>query len=401
VEHAISADNRLLELERATSTHTDYIDALTGLRGLAACWVLLFHLWMAAGPRKIHVYLFDQKIDLTPLFSGGWIGVDIFFVLSGFLLAIPYLRWHFFDKSPVSLPRYFQRRLLRVLPAYYAQILVLLGINLLFSGRELPDTGSLISHGLMIHNLWFEYNGDINRVYWTLPIEFGFYLLLPLLMLWATTPRKLLGLFVISTLISISYRYGAFQWAAEGTTAQKQWILNQLPGRLNQFVSGMVAAYVYLRLTRLPNNRFNQWLSRLGFIIGTGGILYLLYFFTGGMHRHFWQGHWSLFVWYSAAGAVISLLVLGLTLNHGWISRLFGNPLMLFLGLVSYSLYLWHYPIIEGLAHTPWIKSIDGYRLPWLGLIGMSASILAAALSYYLVERPFLLVRKNRNRGIP
>ena len=351
---------------------------------------------MAAGPKKIYFHLFDMRMDLTPLFSGGWVGVDIFFVLSGFLLSIPFLRWHFFQQSPVALPRYFQRRLLRVLPAYYAQIILLLGISLLFSSKALPETGSLLSHGLMIHNFWFAYNGDINRVYWTLPIEFGFYLLLPLLMLWATTPKKLLILFVLSTVIAISYRYGVFQWVADSSTAKKQWILNQLPGRLNQFLSGMLAAYVYLLYRNGKQQPLQQWLSRAGFFLGLAGIIYLLYFFSGGMHKHFWQGHWSLFVWYGAAGLAIALLVLSLALNHGWISKLFSNPLMLFLGLISYSLYLWHYPMVEWLAHTPWIKSLDGYPLPTLALAGFSSSIVLAALSYYLVERPFLLVRKKR-----
>ena len=86
---SINLNEKLKELERATSGHVEYIDALTGLRGLAACWVLLFHLWQAAKPRKIIVELFGEELNLTLLFSGGWIGVDIF--LSYLVFCLPFL----------------------------------------------------------------------------------------------------------------------------------------------------------------------------------------------------------------------------------------------------------------------------------------------------------------------
>ncbi len=388
-------NDKLKELERATSTHVEYIDALTGLRGLAACWVLLFHLWMAAKPRKMMVELLGEEFDLTILFSGGWIGVDIFFVLSGFLLAIPFLKQRLLGQKAVDIPRYFRRRLYRVLPAYYVQLVLLILVAIIFTRDHLPGFWNLLSHALMIHNLRFEFNEEINRVYWTLPVEFGFYLLLPLLMFWIRTPKQLLWLLILSIIVSVSYRYLSFHWISDASVPRKQWLLNQLPGRLSQFVSGIYFAWLYLYLSRRLKGKNQQWFSRLAFTLGLFGIIGALYFFTGGRHKLFWQGHWSLFTWYSFSGLAIALLVLGLSLNRGLISRLFNNPAMLFLGLISYSLYLWHYPLVEGLAHSDFIRSINGYRLPQLMLVSLPLVLVVSSLSYYFVERPFLLIRKG------
>ncbi len=91
----------------------------------------------------------------------------------------------------------------------------------------------------------------------------------------------------------------------------------------------------------------------------------------------------------------MALTILSLALNRGLIRRLFNNRLMLFLGLISYSLYLWHYPIVSWFSHSELVHFIEGYRLPYLVLFVVPVIVVISAASYYFVERPFLLIRKN------
>jgi len=78
---------------RLFAEQNDHLRALTGLRGWAALWVCLYHAWTFAKYPPIELPFAGQAIDLTPLISIGFAGVSIFFVLSGFLLALPYAEW--------------------------------------------------------------------------------------------------------------------------------------------------------------------------------------------------------------------------------------------------------------------------------------------------------------------
>ncbi|MGB5148060.1 MAG: acyltransferase family protein, partial [Porticoccaceae bacterium] len=99
-----------------SSTQGGEIAALTGLRGFAALWVLMFHTWGAAGPRRMEFGIGSWTLDFTPFFSIGWAGVQVFFVLSGFLLAQPYARWSRGAAARPGVGPYLARRCARVLP---------------------------------------------------------------------------------------------------------------------------------------------------------------------------------------------------------------------------------------------------------------------------------------------
>src|SRR5512146_2204913 len=98
--------------------------ALTGLRGFAALWVVLYHVWVDAVPRAMTI----GPLDLTPAFSCGWAGVDIFFTLSAFLLSLPFASWQLGAMPRPALATFWLRRVLRIFPAYYAQLAVLLAL---------------------------------------------------------------------------------------------------------------------------------------------------------------------------------------------------------------------------------------------------------------------------------
>ncbi|RLD03421.1 MAG: hypothetical protein DRI65_12910, partial [Chloroflexota bacterium] len=157
-----------------------YIAALTGLRGIAAFLVFLFH-YGALHP--------GIRLDLwLPLIGGalqfplgyGMMGVDLFFVMSGFLLTLPFARSALTGEPRPPLLRYFKRRFLRVFPAYYAQLFLILSIGAWFvTWRPLPDY-AVLAHLAMFLNLGWHQVTPLVGVWWSLPVEMGFYLLLPL-----------------------------------------------------------------------------------------------------------------------------------------------------------------------------------------------------------------------------
>jgi peptidoglycan/LPS O-acetylase OafA/YrhL len=103
-----------------------YTDGLIGLRGFAAFWVLIYHVWVTSTPRRLSIEIGSGSINFPPFFSCGWAGVDIFYTLFGFHLTLPFARAAIENIENPGLWHYFRRRILRIFPAYYAQLGILL-----------------------------------------------------------------------------------------------------------------------------------------------------------------------------------------------------------------------------------------------------------------------------------
>jgi peptidoglycan/LPS O-acetylase OafA/YrhL len=110
----------------------------------------------------------------------------------------------------------------------------------------------------------------------------------------------------------------------------------------------------------------------------------------------YWGGHWSLFVWHSMFGFSVALLVLVAALGSRVTDLLLANRGAMYLGLISYSLYLWHFPVVKWLhqaklpvvlADSPLLNGLLWAAIPVL---------LVSSLSYWWVERPFLRIRHSR-----
>ena len=365
--------------------HVFYQEGLTGLRALAACWVMLYHVNAFAGPRVLSIEPMGVRIDLHPLMTVGWLGVTIFFVLSGFLLSM-----HLLDslerRDEGTLKRYFLARIRRVIPAYWAQIAILVVVAVV-TARALPAWIEYVpQHLFMLHNLSEKASYAINPVYWTLPIEFAFYFLLPFIGIrlaardtWPT--RKLYIalalLYLVSVAISVAYRVAVFPLG----DANIAWISNQLPGTIDQFMLGTVLAAA-LRRAHREGRSLSPLASNALTVTGFAGTVALIYYLDAN-HQTFWTGHHAVYWWYSANAFFAGVLVLGVA-SGGALSRiLFANPLAVAIGTISYSLYLWHYPVLE------WLRDIQvGYAMFFA--VAIPAALAVSALSYWLFERPFL-----------
>jgi len=155
--------------------------ALTAARGVAALWVFVYHVWLSIGPQRLLVPFAGTTLDLTPLASAGWARVDVFYVLSGFLL------WGVFDDyasrrtDAIRVARFTERRALRILPPFYAQVVLLAVLGLATTWVEPPSWTTLALHATLTHGLSYEHFQAVNNVWWTLSIEAQFYVAPPLL----------------------------------------------------------------------------------------------------------------------------------------------------------------------------------------------------------------------------
>ena len=386
------------EIDEHAKGHAFYQEGLTGLRALAAGWVLLFHVNVVAVPRIISVHPFGVRIDLHPLLTVGWIGVTIFFVLSGFLLTT-----HLLDalsrEGNRALPRYYVARVKRIVPAFWGQIAILFAIAYAVEGAAPYWTRYIPLHLVMLHNTSVEASSAINPVYWTLPIEFLFYVVLPLvavrLVRWdpirtAYRWKALVLIYAASVALSVAYRYAVFPVGGENPA----WISNQLPGTIDQFMIGTVLAtgWRWWRADHEPGPgvaRLSTALATVGFM----GIIAMIYYLDS-IYDVFWSGkHPAVYVWYSVHAAFVGMLVLGVAMGGPLTRSVFANRAALLVGTISYSLYLWHFPVIL------WVEKIGKMGYATFFLVSIVACLAVSAISYLLLERPFLKMSRRSARA--
>jgi peptidoglycan/LPS O-acetylase OafA/YrhL len=367
--------------------------ALTGIRGWAAAWVMLFHFWWLSGKPPLDVPGTLGQISFSGFFTVGWIGVDIFFTLSAFLLTLPFAAWQLGIAPKPNLGHYFKRRVLRIFPAYYTQLALLLALAMLFDiGRRL-NLHEFVAHLF----LWLLVGADpvlpLNGVWFTLPIEFSFYLLLPALA-YLLGPRRRWLLLIGAIALTWSYRWLILQWTDQLRLAWQVNTIQQLPGRLDQFVIGMLAAYAYVRacaIDRRPSARSLNGLLIVG-VFGLIGMACLIALRTDW----YWGGGPLLIVWHTCASAFLALILFACAAGASGARRIFASRLLRYLGEISFGVYLWHVPVLQWLEPV-WqqpqsVLSRFGLTL----LVAVPATILVAHLSYVMIERPALRIGRRR-----
>lgn len=374
-----------------------HFPVLTGIRGWAALWVFLYHAWVMAGPRLIKLPLGSVELDLTPFFSIGWAGVPVFFVLSGFLLGLPFAEWQAGMRERPELGRYLFRRIMRVFPAYYVQVLALLIIAYAVHGQVLignwPDA---IRHSMMLFVPPPVGMTPVNPVWWTLPVEFSFYLALPVLA-YLLRPGYWWRLLAVCVAAMCLWRYGVVLWMADRPVPEKLVAAYQLPGSLDTFGLGMLAALIYVNRARIPGWVLPRNAATRMALLGMTLAVAAIYWMHAG-YREYWSDNLIFFVWTPLFGLAIVSIILSAMQGCRLVRVLFGNRYLVFAGVISYSLYLWHFIVLSWVLETGVCGDAAGYCLP--RLLGMVAPVVVviAALSYVFVERPWI---QWRRRGGP
>lgn len=336
-----------------------YRSDIDGLRGLAIAGVLIYH----ANPG---------------LLPGGFLGVDIFFVISGFLvggLVLDSLR-----RKEFSFQHFYLRRARRLLPALFLVLIVTAVAALLFLPPDRLEafSNSLIFATLGLSNMYFlfqdSYWSDASETVpllhtWSLGVEEQFYLLFPVIAVFAHRFFSLRLLAIFSSLALSSFLLSlivASKWPALA--------FYSFPTRAWELIVGVVLAL----LVRRPGAYPTAVLSSILVLTGLGMIA-MSYFYLGP------------FV--TSPGVFSTVPVLGAALvifgglNQNSVSKVLNFRPLVGLGLISYSLYLWHFPILA----IP--RAIVGDLTPALALLAIFSSVAASILSFLFVERPF---RRNQ-----
>ncbi|HEY2496338.1 MAG TPA: acyltransferase family protein [Candidatus Angelobacter sp.] len=366
---------KLQASEVSAAAHLEYRPDVDGLRAIAVLAVIVFH----AAPR---------------LLPGGFVGVDVFFVISGFLISGIILRA--LSRESFSLFGFYARRIKRIFPALIVMLasVWVLGRAVLLTD-EFQTLGKHVASGAgFIFNLTLywdtkAYFGAITSPLihlWSLGVEEQFYLFWPLFLL---TTWKLLKLqlwaIIAAAVISFVLNVGAisshplasfylpwnrlWELALGGILAHTQL---REDSRLDSVAGGLTARWSLLKRLVHPHVR--------GFI----GLVLILASFAIINETRAFPGWWAL---RPCVGAFL-LISAG---PQGWVNRyILSRPTMVFIGLISYPLYLWHWPLLS-LAHTADWRDFT----PMVKIGAVAVAFVLATLTYKHVERPMRTSQKN------
>ncbi len=351
-----------------------YRPDIDGLRALAVVAVVLFH-------------------ANIPGFSGGFVGVDIFFVISGFLITSILVRE--MERRTFSLLTFFERRVRRIVPALFFMVLATLVVGyfvLLFpiDYRELGQ--SALAQSIFLANFFFVREGgyfsplaeNIPLLHtWTLAVEEQFYIVFPifLFLIWRFCNTYLLPILVVcmsasfalsiyllnvSPQESFSLPFFPDIWG-NATNAKVAFYL--LPSRAWEFVIGGLIAVTHVAIHK-------KYHATVLSVLGLGAIMYSILFYDKS----------TVFPGIAALLPVLGsvALIIAHTKQKTFIGQFLSFPLFVGIGLISYSLYLWHWPI---LVLTRQYLDIELSSQLTALLIAISFGV--AYLSYCFIETPF------------
>ncbi|MDG2442630.1 MAG: acyltransferase [Luminiphilus sp.] len=369
---------------------TNFNPFLHSLRGCAALAVLLFH-WEqhfpATGQWIQQFFPADTVLDPTTYIGFGWMGVPLFFILSGWLLGAQVIAG---SLSPQFLRRFWLRRFLRIYPAVWAELLVLLLVAGAIPGL-ITQAGydTLPFQFLLWVNLPPVMVQPLNLVWWTLPVELSFYLILPLLGLMSRLVDWRVML-LSALLITLSWRSWIFLSANVDSYVLTLPVLDSLIGVLFTFMLGFSMNFLPTVLSIRARRRL-FWCSAV--------LLLGLMQWQLSLNPVYWTGHWILVVWPPMVALAIALLVFSLrepTREWQWL----GSKVLVWLGHVSFGIYLWHFQVMRALVLLwPELWSTPSMSLLALA-ISLPVTLALAAISYYCVERPLMAWGKHRFKTV-
>src|SRR5574341_1192049 len=335
------------------------IASLDGLRGIAVLLTVGFHLLthLLRNPNisaSAHVLIGSTY----KVWGFGATGVHLFFVLSGFLLFMPYARALLSQQTFPRTRRFYTRRALRILPAYWASLVLLLLAQPQF--LQANQWANVISHIFLVHNWEVTSYTAINIPYWTLAVESQFYFILPgvawLMWKWMRSNaqherRQQWGMaitFGVMLAISPAFTFSAVMILKPNFPAIVPYLSAfEVIAYLCIFAIGMTCSLLYVAVTEnyalgLPTIRVRPLCK----IAGVAGIAilcgYILFSALGP------PAGWLSWVFeYLVLGLGYGGILLGTVLGWDSWQRILSWPALRFIGLISYSLYIWNWPLYE------------------------------------------------------
>ncbi len=399
------------------------IQALDGLRAVAALSVLFFHSFRSVTDRMV---IFGQDVSFAWYF--GQTGVHLFFVLSGFLLFMPYARAMLQGRSLPSVWLFYRRRALRILPAYWVCMAVLILVQLpLQWGTYVSFIGleNIATHIVLLHDDFDAFNRAIENPFWTLAVEWQFYLVLPLMaagIAWLvgktrSLRRLVAGVLAVIALALLLREVDAAMQARfpllHGHTLLATQVFTRITlGSQGKFLEvfgiGMLCSVLYVAGTEMGG--FSQVVTRrVGTCLVVVGLAALFVLAKAAMTLDIEVPPDFVMVQPRNLLTICGPMLVGLgygalVLGVLWGARALRAPFesapIRFVGLVSYSLYLWHGPIIFGAQPFTLALPVPVRVLGALA-VGFVIALPFAYASYQWVERPFLRRRYQTAPSAP
>lgn len=360
--------NRDSNLGMNKHRHTRYMPGLDGLRAIAVLAIIIYHL---------------NKQWLT----GGFLGVDTFFVISGYLITSLLLK-EFEETGSINLKQFWLRRIKRLIPAVF----VLVGVVSMMTLILKPDQIVNIKHDAFaaifyVSNWWYIMT-DVNyfeqfafmplKHLWSLAIEEQFYIIFPIvlitLLLTVKKYRNITLIFWIVSLVSLLLMVLISEPHMEHSR-----VYFGTDTRLQTMLLGVLLAFLWppFKLKANPPRILSHTIDGLG-IVSTVVIIMLFIFVDD-------NSDWI----YNGGFYVISVLTLFVILSvvhpSAYFAKVIGNPLFVYIGKRSYSLYLWHFPVIS-FIHSYYVEG----QIPiYVYVLDIITTLILAELSYRYIETPF------------
>lgn len=361
-------------ISAADSFSLGYRRGLDGLRGFAIILVLASH-----GGLLRDGY--------------GFMGVNTFFVLSGFLITC-LLVMEYQNESTIKLSYFYLRRALRLLPALLAMLAAfLIYAGLTMSGRKLDESLHEAFWALFYStNLakLFEWGPTLQLAHtWSLSLEEQFYFCWPWLLLFLlrrTSRPSLLCWVALGVIISATLRVLLFAGSVHATYENLDRLMVSLDTRADSLLLGALVA-IALTSNLWPDSATLRSLVTGGAIIAVPVMMCL------AIYRPL--APIMVYAGWLLASVFAALLILHLVVNPGGlIHRAFANPALVYIGRVSYGLYVWHFPILKVLDRYE-VAPLAHTCIYWTGTVSVTLA------SYYFIEQPCLrLKRRFQSAGI-
>lgn len=368
------------------------LGVLDGLRGIAMLLVLWYHVWEISWlPAPLHALQFVPET--------GFVGVDLFFYISGFVIVYPFVKALARGEAPPPWGHFAYRRAIKIVPSYLLCIAVCIAIGYAQFASAGEAARDIVTHLLFIHTWWPDTYGSINGVLWTLAVEVEFYAIFPLIwFFFRREPLVTAAVMVLGSTLFRSYAHSCCLHTSAGL------MIDNLPGYLDTFAFGMISAHVYSsakdRFTGVRAQIAATVAAIAGFVFLTLLLQNLWAMRTADEWSTVWQIHNRTFV-----GAAFALMGLGSLLALPVWQRIIANPVLLFFAVISYNLYLYHQVFSRELLawHIPPYRGADPHLDPhWqvtYTIVAIGFTIAQAAIVTYAFERP-LLALKRRTRAL-
>lgn len=345
-----------------------YRPEVDGLRAIAVVAVIIYHAEILIGNSHI--------------LKGGYFGVDVFFVISGFLITT-IISSEYQRTGNISIKGFYERRARRLLPALLVVILISIPIGwyVLYPSQLIDFSNSILSTLIFTSNFYWEmtlqeYGAESALLKpflhtWTLAVEEQYYIVYPFIVLVIFRFFKNYAIVLLSCGLLLS-----LQFAESLTTRDPSLSFYMLPSRFWELLFGGLVAF---SLLQCPQKKTMRYLYGIMPKIGLLLIVYSLLFIKLESHH---PGYITLIP------VVGTVLIIWFANENDLVTKLLGSKLFVIIGLISYSLYLWHYPIFSFGRIIDDTPTWDD-KVLWIVL-----TILFSSLTYFYIEKPFRNKRK-------